>query len=244
MATPHPAVPSFVQDELPRLGVEAAPAMLERLAVYLDQLLEANRRFNLTAVRDRETAWRRHVIDSLTLLAGLETLPAGATIIDVGSGGGLPGIPLAIARPDLRVTLLEATGKKARFLEQCVATLALGNVQVVQDRAEHAGQSAAHRGRYDVAVCRALGPMNVLAEYTLPLVKQGGRVLAMKGPTVERELDAAADALATLGAGDLAVIDAYPPGFDRHTVIVSIVKDRPTPRAYPRLPGVPKQSPL
>jgi len=117
-------------------------------------------------------------------------------------------------------------------------------VAVIQDRAENVGQNPTHRQRYDIAVCRALGPMNVLAEYTLPLVKVGGRLLAMKGPSVEQELEAATDALATLGGGDLAVINAYPDSFEQDTVIVSVVKERPTPGNYPRLPGVPKQSPL
>ena len=237
-------VPTFVHADLRALGIELPSPILDRLAVYLDLLLEATTKFNLTAVRDRDTAWRRHIIDSLTLLPGLEALGKNATVIDVGSGGGLPGAPIAVARRDLQVTLLEATGKKARFLQQCISELPLPNARVIQQRAENLGRDPAHRQQYDVALCRAIGPMNVLAEFALPLVKVGGRVLAMKGPRVEQELDQAADALTILGAGDLAVIDAYPDGFDEKTVIISIVKDRSTPKDYPRRPGIPKQSPL
>jgi 16S rRNA (guanine527-N7)-methyltransferase len=168
----------------------------------------------------------------------------GTTLIDVGSGGGLPGVPLAIARPDIKVTLLEATGKKADFLRRCVAELPLPNARVVNDRAENAGQDKTHRQAYDVVVCRAIGPMREILEYTLPLLRVGGMLLAMKGPKAEQELAEAADALDILGAGDLKVFDAWPEGADQNTVIVSILKDRPTPREYPRKPGVPRQTPL
>ena len=237
-------IPSFVHTDLGALGVSLPDAAVDTLSRYLDLLLAANRRVNLTGIRDRDEAWRRHIIDSLTLLPGLAELPDGATVIDVGSGGGLPGVPVAIALPNVRVTLLEATGKKANFLGECVEQLGLGNVQVVQDRAEAAGQDRAHRQRYDAAICRAIGPMRDLLEYTLPLVAVGGRVLAMKGPKAEAELRQASDALWTLGAGELQVFDAYPEGFGRHTVIVCITKARLTPKAYPRRPGLPRQDPL
>ncbi len=217
---------------------------MNALVRYLDLLLTANERMNLSGIRDRDEAWRRHIIDSLTLLQGLADLASGAELIDVGSGGGLPGIPIAIALKHVRVTLLEATGKKARFLGECIEQLGLTNAQVVPERAETAGQDQAHRQRYDVAVCRAVGPMRQVLEYALPLVAVGGQMLAMKGPKVEPELRAAGDAMSILGAGDLHVFDAYPDGFDRHTVIVCITKSRPTPKAYPRRPGVPRQDPL
>jgi 16S rRNA (guanine527-N7)-methyltransferase len=237
-------VPQSVRDDLARLDIALPDAALAQLAAYLDLLLDANTRMNLTAIKERDEAWRRHVIDSLTLLPGFEHVQPGAKVIDVGSGGGLPGVPLAIALPDNQFTLLEATGKKARFLEETARALNLNNVRVVNDRAETVGQNRAHREQYDVAVCRAIGPMRELLEYTLPLVKLGGRVLAMKGPKAEQELEEAADAMATLGAGDVKVFDAYPEGFGVNTVIVSLIKERPTPRQFPRLPGVPRHEPL
>ena len=237
-------MPAFVHDDLQRLGISLQAGTLDRLAVYLDLLLETNKQFNLTAVREVDEAWRRHIIDSLTLLAGLESLAQNARALDVGSGGGLPGIPIAIARPDLHVTLLESTGKKARFLESCLKTLPLANARAVHDRAETVGRDPAHRQQYDLVMCRAIGPMNVLLELALPLVKVGGRLLTMKGPKVQAELAEASDALQILGGGELAVIDAYPDEFDMDTVVISIIKDRPTPTDFPRLPGVPKHSPL
>jgi 16S rRNA (guanine527-N7)-methyltransferase len=237
-------IPQFVADQLHRLDVSLTGEMLRTLSRYLDRLLDANRRFNLTGIRELDEAWRRHVIDSLTLLAFIEDAGADAKLIDVGSGGGLPGIPVAIARPDLQVTLAEATGKKAAFCQQCVDELPLANVQVLPQRSETIGQQRGHRQAYDVAVCRAIGSMPELLEYTLPLLRVGGRLLAMKGPKARNELEQSADALAILGGGELSVYDAYPPGFDQGSVIVLIAKSSPTPRPYPRPPGTARRSPL
>ncbi len=212
---------------------------------YLDLLLEANARFNLTAVRERDTAWQRLILDSLTLQEALAQLPPGSRVIDVGTGGGIPGVPLAINLPGMQFTLLDATGKKVRFLEQAIATLSLPNVQAIQDRAETLGRNGQHRQHYDAAVSRAVGTVSEVLEYTLPLVKVGGQVLLLKGAEAQEQLAAAGDALDVLGAGDVAVFDAYPQGTgDRDLVIISVLKDRPTPAAYPRRPGVPKGQPL
>lgn len=237
-------VPETFRGDLARLELALPEAAIQTLARYVALFSETNRKFNLSATKTVEEFWPRHVLDSLTVLPGLDGLPQGTAVIDVGSGGGLPGVPLAIARPDLRFTLLEATGKKARFLEQCAAALALVNVTVVHERAEAAGQDARWRQRFDAAVTRAVGPMNVLLELTLPLLRVGGRLLAMKGPSLEQELEACGQALEVLGGGEVAVVDAYPQSFEVGTVIAVIEKARPTPRAYPRLPGMPKQSPL
>lgn len=237
-------IPDFVYADMETLGFELPEVLLEKLARYLDHLLETNQRMNLTAIRDRDVAWRRMIIDSLTLLPGLEDLEAGTRCIDVGTGGGLPGIPVAIARPDLSITLLEATGKKVRFLEETIELLGLENVKAIQGRAETLGQDADHRQRYEVAMNRAVGPMAVVLELSLPLVKTGGRMLAMKGPKLEEELMASGDALAVLGAGELQVVEAYPAGFENDLVIAIVEKERATPREYPREPGVPKQQPI
>lgn len=248
MSMPDPSVtvevPDFMRADLARLELAVNDDMLGALARYLGLLLAANQRVNLTAVTDPDTAWRRLITDSLTLLPGLEMLDAGAKVIDVGSGGGLPGVPLAIARPDLDFTLLDATGKKVDFLQSVVESLALKNVQAIRGRAETLGHDAAHRQRYDLATVRAVGKVAEIAEYCLPLVKEGGRMLAMKGRAAEEELDAAGDALTILGAGDIAMIDAYPEGFDSELVLISVIKEHPTPRKYPREAGVPKKSPL
>jgi 16S rRNA (guanine527-N7)-methyltransferase len=242
--TPDVAIPDFVVPELAALDVVLPSDRVQLLGRYLAMLLEVNEKFNLTAIREPSAAWRRHIIDSLTLYPGLAENPDGTMIVDIGSGGGLPGIPLAIAFPQFKFTLVEATGKKARFLEETAKTLGLTNVKVVNERAEKVGRSGNHREKYDVAVCRAIGPMTELLEYSMPLLKLGGLLLAMKGPRAEEELEQAADALTILGAGEIKVFDAYPEGAEFNTVVVCVTKENDTPDEFPRLPGIPRQQPL
>jgi 16S rRNA (guanine527-N7)-methyltransferase len=249
-----PAPPSFLSAAA-SLGIEFEPGDLDRLARYLELLLDTNKVHNLTAVTDPDQAWTRHILDSLTLMpllaegAASRTAPASSpeppesadpatTLIDVGSGGGLPGVPLAIVMPDLRVTLLEATGKKAEFLSRVVAELGLANARVLNERAERAGQSPQHRERYDFAVARAVGPLPVIAELTVPLARVGGRALLIKGQKADEELAAAKQALYLLHAHHAGTIDT-PTGR-----IVVLEKPRKTPRAYPRKDGEPKRAPL
>jgi len=223
-------------------GIKLSDVEREALGRYLWLLLDANTRFNLTAVREPAEAWMRHIFDSLTLLPHLAESEAGS-LIDIGSGGGLPGIPLAICLPQMQFTLLEATGKKAKFLEDVAADLALDHVRVVNDRAETAGQARAHRERYDLATARAVGPMRVMLEYTMPLLRVGGQLLAMKGRQAEAELDEAGDALMILGDGQVDVYGAF--GEESgDAVIVVVTKQAATPKAYPRRPGEPKTNPL
>ncbi len=239
-------IPAFVIAELDALQLSLGDAQIAALDRYLTLLLDANERVNLTAVKDRDAAWRRLLLDSLTLAPGLEGVAASGRVIDVGSGGGLPGIPLAIVRPDLRFTLLEATGKKARCLESFAAALDLSHVTVVNDRAETVGHQREHRARYDVAVCRAVGPVREIVEYMLPMLREGGRALALKATQAQAELEAAGDAIAALGGGEIEVYDAYPTqaSGDDPLVVIVITKQRPTPRAYPRSPGLARHSPL
>lgn len=245
---PRMTIPDFVHDDLAALEIELSSGQLAQLADYLARVLDANTRMNLTAIKEPDAAWRRLIIDSLTVLPGIDDLEPVADgairIIDIGSGAGLPGLPLAIVRPGVQVTMLETTGKKADFIRSCIEALGLTNAKVIQQRAETLGQDEQHRARYDAAVSRAVGAMPLVLEYSLPLVREGGRVLAMKGPRAEQELEESGDAMDKLGGGDLAVIDAYPESFENDLVIVSIIKDRPTPDAYPRLPGIPKKQPL
>ncbi|MCC6659409.1 MAG: 16S rRNA (guanine(527)-N(7))-methyltransferase RsmG [Phycisphaerales bacterium] len=235
------------------LGVEFEPGEVEKLGSYLALLLKAAESFNLTSVTDPAQAWMRHVLDSLTLVPLLAELPDGARVIDVGSGGGLPGIPLAIVLPRLRFMLLEATGKKAAFLRGVVLALGLENVSVVQARAEAAGQDRgerigtagggsarpeAHREVYDAVVARAVGRLATLAELTVPLARVGGRVLLIKGQKADEELAEAAAALKTLLAVHEGTVDT-PSGR-----IVVLGKRSRTPRTYPRRDGEPGRAPL
>jgi 16S rRNA (guanine527-N7)-methyltransferase len=173
------------------------------------------------------------VEDCLVLL---DHLGDARSVVDVGSGGGMPGLPLKIARPDLDVTLLEADHRKAAFLVDACARLGL-DVRVVAERAEAAGRGPL-RESFDLAVCRALAAMPVLAELCLPLVRVGGRLLAMKGRVEDAEV-----AIATLGGGPPAAAPA-PSAARAQGVVVTVAKLAPTPAAYPRRPGLPSRRPL
>jgi 16S rRNA (guanine527-N7)-methyltransferase len=228
-------------DFVPRassLGIEFEPGDIDKLSRYLALLLEANTQFNLTAITDPQQAWTRHILDSLTLVPFLISAEA-KRIIDIGSGGGLPGIPLAIVMPEAQVTLVESTGKKATFLQKTAESLDLHNVIVLNERAETLGRDhQQYREQYDAVIARAVGRMPVLLELTVPLAKIGGHVFAMKGEKAAEEIADAKPALHLLHA---QVVDSHqtPTG-----TIVVVEKQRKTPRVYPRLPGEPKRSPL
>lgn len=247
---PLPAPAGFLE-AAERFGLRFEPGEVESLGLYLALLLKANETMNLTAVRDAEQAWHRHILDSLTLVPLLEDLPPGSRVIDVGSGGGVPGIPLAIVLPRLEFTLLEATGKKADFLGQAIGILGLGHARVIHDRAERLGRDrgertgapgggrvGGHREAYDAAVIRAVGRLAVAAELTIPLVRPGGRVLLIKGARSEEELAEAGEALHRLKAVYEGTVET-PTGR-----IVVLGKNSATPRLYPRADGEPARAPL
>ena len=223
-------------------GIAFESADLARIGRYLELLYDANTRMNLTAIREPEEVWSRHVLDSLTLLPWVlemrEKIGENMRLLDVGSGGGLPGLIIACVQPDLSITLLETTGKKARFLAETAEALGLDRVQVANDRAETMGRDPVQRESYHIVTARAVGPLNVLAEYTVPLAHPDGLVLAIKGAKAEAEIEEAKQALYKLHA---SVITVHPTSTGR---IIVIEKNRPVPRLYPREVGEPKRRPL
>jgi 16S rRNA (guanine527-N7)-methyltransferase len=224
-----------------RSGESITPVQADLLSRYLDLLLTANQKMNLTRIVDRESAEVQHIGDALTLLPHL---PRGATrVADVGSGGGVPGIPLAIVRPDSKFVLMESTKKKAGFLQQAVLELGLQNVLVVDSRAEDLGRLVQFRETFDIAISRAVGTMDWLVEWCLPLVRKGGLMLAMKGPKAAEELPIAEHAIKLLGGSPPDVHAADLPGANSH-VIVEIRKTGRTPSLYPRHATTTKGKPL
>lgn len=234
-------------DATKAMGLELEEADLKKLGLYLAMLLEMNERMNLTAITEPAAAWMRHAFDALTLvghLAGIEEDVAAERgvpmrVVDVGSGGGVPGVPLAVVMPSVRFTLLEPTGKKAEFLRHVVSVLELKNVEVVCDRAERAaGDRATYRELFDAAVVRAVGHVSEIAELCVGFVGVGGAVLAIKGQRAEQEVQEAQKALATLFL-EHAGTSPTPTG-----QIVALMKTQRTPRIYPRHDGEPKRRPL
>ena len=202
--------------------------------LYLQELLEWNKKFNLTAITDPDEIRRKHFEDSLLLLQTVQL--TNESVVDVGAGAGFPGIPLKIACPGIKLTLLEATKKKVDFLDHIINTLELKNVLAVWSRAEDF--AAKHREDFDLAVSRAVASLSALCEYCLPLVKVGGIFAAYKEEKVENEVDEAENAIATLG-GKLREIKKFPM---RSLIIIDKIKA--TPSKFPRRAGMAKKKPL
>ena len=236
-ADPLPAPPEFLA-QAAELGIAFEAGEVEKLGRFLALLLHANTRMNLTAIKEPGEAWQRHILDALTLLAPLAELPEGASVIDIGTGGGVPGVPLAIVRPDMRFTLLDATAKKTAFVRAAMDMLGVEHGSVVTARAEQAARDPQHRDTYDAAIARAVGPMATIAELATPFVKPGGVALLIKGEKAGEELIAAKAALHMLLSAHAGTLDT-PTGR-----IVVLEKMRPTPKAYPRGNGDPKRKPL
>ena len=226
---------------LRRTGVDLPADRLAALAVYRDMLTDWNTRMDLTSVPQDEIE-ARHFLDSLWPLSREGLFPEGGSVIDVGTGAGFPGLALAVVRPDLTVTLLEAQGKRCAFLNAVKERLGLERATVIQDRAETLGRSAAHRERYDRAVARAVAPLNVLCEYLLPFLKAGGWALCWKGPALQEEKEDGAFAARALGGVWREPI--VMPGPDTQRVLARIEKIDKTLPQYPRKNGTPAKRPL
>jgi 16S rRNA (guanine527-N7)-methyltransferase len=227
---------------LPADGFGLPPDAMDRLEAYVGLLLEANARLNLTRVVEPDAVARLHLLDALAALPLIDDLGA-STGLDLGSGGGVPGIPLAIARPGLAWTLVDSVGKKADALRSFVEALGLANVQVVGTRAEVLGHDPAHRARYDLVAARACARLPVLVEYALPLLGIGAALVAWKGPIAESELVAGTAAAALLGgAAPEARASGHEELGDHRFVMVR--KLGATPERFPRRPGEPARRPL
>jgi 16S rRNA (guanine527-N7)-methyltransferase len=218
------------------------PGFAEATEAYVGLLLDANRRLNLTRVVEPDAIARLHLLDSLAALPWIDEL-APHNALDLGSGGGVPGLVLAIARPSIAWTLVDAVGKKADAMRSFAIALGLGNVRVIAERAETLGRMAGHRESYELVTARACAPLPVLAEYALPLVRIGGALLAWKGRSVAGELAGGAVASAALGGGTPSVHPSGHEALGDHR-FVCIRKERSTPAAYPRRPGEPGRRPL
>lgn len=225
-------------------GLTIEGRALDRLVSFAE-LLASYEEANVIGTRDFDNVVLDHIVDSLScVISG--ALDGAETLADVGSGGGLPGLPLAIVRPDLDVTLVEATGKKARFLDKAIDELGLSNVTVANTRVEEFGRREENRGMYGAATARALARLSVVTEYCVPLLRVGGCLISMKGRLDEEELAEGKSAASKLGAEVEKVlrVPLLPQVGDKERRLVLLRKRRKTPGKYPRSVGVPAKKPL
>lgn len=230
----------MLKDEALARKIPFPPGSEARFDTYRQLLCAYNERVNLTALTGKRDIEIKHFLDSLLAEPYLEK---GARVIDVGSGAGFPGLPLALVREDIQMTLLDSLKKRVTFLRIVCKTLEQRNVCCLHARAEDAARDARLRESFDVALSRAVAPLCVLGEYCLPFVRVGGRFLALKGPSPEKEIDEATGALALLG-GKVTAVDRVTLPEDIYHSLVCIEKISQTPPLYPRKAGKPAKSPL
>jgi len=233
----------IIREHLEKNAVAADPTLARKLAVYLDMLQDWNSRIDLTAVTDEDEMLDRHFLDSLCpLKTGL--IPEEGNLIDVGTGAGFPGLVLALARPGLQVTLLDAQRKRLDFLEAVCDAVKAGNVTTIHLRAEDGARRPELREKFDIAAARAVAPANILCEYLLPYVRVGGYALCWKGPGLRDELESGRRASFLLGGQTQDPVPYAIEGRNWEHRLLPVRKERSTPKAYPRKAGTPKQKPL
>lgn len=230
------------------MGVSLSQEQTEKLVRYFDMLAEKNKVMNLTAVTDEDGVLIRHFADSL---AGILASGTGKdltdkkplSLIDVGTGAGLPGMVLKIVFPELNVTLFDSLNKRLVFLNEVIEELGLAGITTVHGRAEDTAHDKNHREKYDIAVARAVADLSVLSEYCLPFVKTGGRFISYKASGSEEEIQKADKAITVLG-GKTENVSAYDAGDGIKRLTVTIRKEKQTPGRYPRKAGTPSREPI
>ena len=229
---------------LTQCGIPFHEDLPEKLLRYHALLMDWNTRMDLTAVTDEDEMIDRHYVDSLMALKEPGLIPESGRLIDVGTGAGFPGMPLALACPELQVTLMDAQQKRLTFLQAVMDELNVQNVTLVHRRAEDGAKDAVLREQFDVAVARAVAPLAVLSEYLLPFVKVGGQALCWKGPALQDELTQGRRAAFLLGGQAGEPIPCKFPGREWQHQLLPIRKVAKTARQYPRKAGTPSKSPL
>lgn len=208
---------------------------------YMNLLLEWNEKINLTAITEENEIILKHFVDSMTVLKYLED---SKKIIDVGTGAGFPGIPIAITNKEKEVTLIDSLNKRIKFLDDVKEKIELKNVKTIHSRAEDIGKDNNHREKYDVAISRAVANLATLVEYLLPLVSIGGKCICMKGANIKEEIESSKFAIKELGGKIEKVEEFYLPDSDMKRNIVIIKKMKETNKKYPRKAGIPAKEPL
>lgn len=230
-----------LNEKLKLININISEDEIENFKIYMELLLEWNEKINLTAITDENDILLKHFVDSLTIK---KYISENEKIIDIGTGAGFPGIPLAIMNKYNEITLMDSLNKRIVFLNDVIDKLKLNNVKAIHSRAEELARNKNHREKYDVAVSRAVANLSTLVEYMLPFVRIGGKCICMKGPNIEEELKNAKKAIKELGGEVIKIENFKLPESDNERNIVIIKKIRETSSKYPRKSGTPSKEPI
>ena len=228
------------------MGIGLSHAQLAKFDAFYNELVQWNRRANLTNITGYAEVQVKHFLDSLTIHAATGGIDPSWSVLDIGTGAGFPGGPLKLAFPGIKLVFVESVGKKTEFLKHLRSKLGIEDAEVLTGRAESLAHQEDLREAHDLVLARGLARMPVLLEYTLPFCRVGGKVAAMKhsGPALDQELAGAARALEVLGGHIAEIYSVELPGLEDHRVVVVVEKVRITPEQYPRRPGIPAKRPL
>lgn len=224
-----------------KININLTENQIEKFYKYMELLLEWNKKINLTAITDEDEIILKHFVDSLTVL---KYINENDKIIDVGTGAGFPGIPIAIMMPNVKITLLDSLNKRINFLNEVIRELDLKNIETIHSRSEDCGKDILFREKYDIALARAVANLSTLSEYLLPFIKIDGKMICMKGSEIEEELKNAEYAIKELG-GEFVLKDEFElPDSDIKRNIIIVEKVKYTPKIYPRKAGLPSKEPI
>jgi 16S rRNA (guanine527-N7)-methyltransferase len=226
------------------LGINLNREQLEQFEIYYRELVEWNRGINLTSITDYEEVQVKHFLDSLSIIPYLKITRDGFRVIDIGAGAGLPGVPLKIVRPEIKLMLLEATGKKTQFLTYLIDRLGMSDVEVVNGRAEEIAHERRHREQYDAALARAVATLPAAVELALPFCVPGGVFIAQKKGNIEREISQSMRAIDEMGGRLREIKKVQIEGILEGRKLIVIEKIRATPGKYPRRSGIPAKRPI
>lgn len=231
------------QKDLEELHIVLKEEQLCQFMSYYELLIEWNKVMNLTAITDFDEVCKKHFIDSLSIVKAYN-MKVPMSVIDIGTGAGFPGIPLKIAFPDLKVSLLDSLNKRVGFLQTVIENLKLSNIEVFHGRAEDYAKEKKFREQYDLCVSRAVANLSTLSEYCIPYVKTGGSFISYKSEKLTEEIKAAKKAVSILGGRIAEQVEFQIPNSDIYRNLLVILKEKETPMNYPRKAGIPSKKPI